>query len=30
VAIVRSRRVLAMIEVAQLTLFSTGVPADSE
>ena len=28
VAVVRSRRVLAMIEVGQLTLFSTGVPAD--
>jgi hypothetical protein len=30
VAIVQSRRVLAMIEVGQLTLFSIGVPADSD
>lgn len=30
VAVVQSRRVLAMIEVDQLTLFSIGVPADSQ
>jgi hypothetical protein len=30
VAIVRSRSVLAMIEVGQLTLFSIGVPADGD
>ena len=30
VAIVRSRRVLAMIEIGQLTLFSIGVPADGD
>ena len=30
VAVVRTRRVLAMIEVEQLTLFSIGVPADGD
>jgi len=30
VAVIRSRRVLAMIEVEQLTLFSIGVPSDGD
>ncbi len=30
VAIVQSRRVVVMIETGQLTLFSIGVPADSD